>query len=206
MNKYINIFFILLSSLSLTAQDASLKKCILEINGGLFRPTDNTMHAIFNHVWPSIQVKGSLTLDYTGKSWFKYLYVWGAINHTEKNGYSTGVCQRTHMSMTPISLGLRGVYPVCSRTVLFTGLGLQGIFINTCNQSDFVDKHLKRTAAAGVFEAGFACEIVDGILFTNTFHYRFGKSDMYCPQTPNAVGLPIKCNGFEYLVGIGFAY
>lgn len=175
-------------------------KPILEARASYFYP--------FSSTFRSLTGNGGVTweLESTAPVW-KGLNIWSAVDYFSEGGKMKGINRSVHITMVPITLGLKYIYPFLSNWSVYGGLGCKYYLVEVVNRSPATNRTIFRSGPGGVAELGVMfvtpCKhfIVD--LFTSGSYKRLSG-----PSSPKSGSSSYTMNlsGFNIGGGVGYQF
>lgn len=202
--KSYSFFLIFLLPLSLFASDWTM-----EVRAAYFSPSSKEVRHIYSKGWVDFQVESSRKLN-------DYVEVWAGVNWMNKHGhvedYYAGLKEKTKLSVLPISLGLKFVYPLFRCLDVYAGIGGAYSFLKLKSDGDYsgydsslvstsFKKHMRKSGWGGVAKLGLRWTLgpttfID--LFADYFEQRFHVS-----KGNHLFHRHLNCSGFKLGGGFG---
>lgn len=168
-----------------------------EVRVAYFYPTSHAFREIY---------KGGRT-DYQieiAKQICNNFSVWTSIDFLSKKGYSDPLRDGTHVHLTPLSLGVKYLYPISSCISVYAGLGGCYTWFRVKNDSPFVRRHVNKEAFGLVVKTGIRYDIACNVfldLFTDYFYQPFHFHGHHGNK-----GRHVDVGGFKFGAGLGYAF
>lgn len=136
---------------SLQAEENSQDCCnslelLPELRVSYFYPTHHRFRKIYGE-------GGLYSAEFSMQAW-RELYPFASVGYFHKSGRSIGFHNRTDITIVPISLGLKYIYPMdCISPYL--GLGVLGGYVHTHDHGSTVRSKISRWGIGGIAKGGF---------------------------------------------------
>jgi opacity protein-like surface antigen len=189
----------------------------LEVRGAYYQPSSKKTRSVYS----------SSLLDYQvtlAKRVLDFLEVWGEFDWAVKKGhghpyfsYDENCRSDTKLSLTPISLGLKLIYPIFCRVDVYAGAGVSYSFLHIRNRShvsysclgfcsDPLKKDMHKNGWGGLFKVGFQVALSEKAFldffadyYLQTFHFSRRNYD----EGRSLFKHGIDCSGFKLGAGFG---
>ena len=185
--------FLLLAATPLKAFDI-----LTEVKGGYFYPTDKIFREIYSP-------NGIYGMEITTYAWDNY-YIWIGADFFTNTGHSIGLEDPTSIYLVPLTFGLKYFYPVNRDVDLYAGLGFQGTYLKTIDDSPFVAHEVSNWDAGGIVKFG-AILNMDKNFFIDLFtNYSYQKMDFQDTEGGFLEHFKVDLSGFTVGVGIGYRF
>lgn len=221
--KFYRFLFLLLLPVQIFAFDWGCEcECerdwTLEVRGACFYPSSKLVRHEFSSCWLDYQVEAS-------KRIYHHIDVWAGVSWMGKRGhrddYDFGIRERTKLSIVPISIGFKFVYPLGCGFHAYLGAGACYAFLTMKNDSDYSSyersliedlpafkKHIHKNSVGGIAKVGIQYEMGSSTfldIFADYLTLRFNLSDILTQnQAGNAVFRnKFNCSGFKFGIGLG---
>lgn|GEM_PF-2026246 len=180
-------------------KNENLNTTILQVRASYFRPFSQTFRKL-------IYGEGGVNygLETTIPFW-KGLNIWGGVDYFSKGGSMIGIHRSVHITMVPITLGLKYIYWFNRYYGLYGGGAGKYYFVETINRVFPMHKTTHRNGLGSVFEVGnlfcFHHFIVD-VFSSWSFKTMHGLHDL----PPNAKSSSMKLGGWNIGIGLGYKF
>lgn len=190
----------------------------LEVRGAYYQPTSKQLRKVYS----------SCLLDYqvtAAKRIHRYCEIWGELDWTIKEGSAHrhddegfyGFKDRTRISILPVSLGLKLVYPISNCVDIYAGAGISYSFLrlrNRCKEDDSywsfsyspLKKEIYKNTVGGLFKVGFQLALSDSTfldVFADYTAQRFRFSHHEDESGRSLFKHSLDCSGFKFGAGLG---
>lgn len=190
----------------------------LEVRGAYYQPSSKQLRKVYS----------SSLLDYqvtVAKRVHPFCEIWGELDWTVKRGHGHkhydydyyGFRDRTRISIMPLSLGLKVIYPIFPFVDIYAGAGASYSFLrikNTCREDYYYwgfshspfKKEIYKYAFGGLFKVGFQVALSDST-FLDFFadytlqRFHFSKHEDYSGRS--LFRHELDCSGFKLGAGFG---
>jgi hypothetical protein len=183
----------------IATKDENLNSAIIQVRASYFRP--------FSHVFRKLLHGGSgvnYGLDTMIPFW-NGLNVWAGVDYFSKGGSLIGIHHSVHITMIPITLGLKYIYWFNRYHGLYGGGAGKYYFVETINRVFPMHKTTHRNGLGSVFEVGnlfcFHHFVID-IFSSWSFKTMHGPHDL----PPNARISKMKLGGWNIGIGLGYKF
>lgn len=221
MKNVIFLFTLFLLPLSLLATDC-IPDCdtetdwTLEVRGAYYYLPNKSIEKVYTSNWLDYQVE-------VAKRIHPFVEVWGGMCWANKHGhtrrkygpYSYAFEDKTKMSVLPVSLGLKAVYPLFPYVDVYMGAGVSYSFLrikNFCKEhySDWGLSHspfkkaIYKNQFGGVFKLGFQVAMSTTTFldfFVDYYLQRFHLSHKV--DSRDIFRRNVDCSGFKFGAGFG---
>jgi len=130
-----------------TVSNKCCKKPIIEARVSYFRPFSKTFRQIYHNGGVDYALETTVPL-------WHGINLWGSVDYFSKRGEMIGIDRSTHITLVPITLGLKYLYAVNSFYGVYGGLAPKYYFVQIVNRSSPVYRTTHRYGLGGVIEAG----------------------------------------------------
>ena len=131
--------------------------------------------------------------------------VWAAVDYYSKNGTMQGIHRSVHITMVPITLGLKYFYYFNRFYGLYAGGGGKYYFVEEINRVFPMHKTTHRNGLGGVMEIGNVFCMKDFVIdiFSS---WSFKKIDGPNQLPPNATSFSFQVGGWNIGMGLGYKF
>lgn len=192
--------FALLSALAIALGSTQLiaKDVLLEVRGAYFRPTNS----LFREIYGS---SGRYGLEVSAQAW-KGLYPFVSADYFRKSGHSIGFCDPTHITLVPIGIGLKYLFPFQEKFDFYVGAGVLPTYMRIRDCGPFVEPTTRKWGVGGIAKAGFLYTCKNGLFIDifgdyNYTKIRIDQDDDCCVERNDA-----KVGGWAVGLGIGYRF
>ncbi len=185
---------------SLCCREKRLNKISVEIQSADFFPLDAKVQHIYSSVFLAFTLEGNWQSQCWGM-WLNCSYIFG-------NGHSISFdSHKTHLSLVPITLGIKYIHPLCDSTDFYIGLGACYSFLNTKDQGEFIHKRVSSNAFGAIVKTGITynfCEnlYIDGFLNYTYQRFTFSKTR----SDPLVYRHTAKLDSLQVSLGLGIKF
>lgn len=216
--RFLSLFLLLILPLGISAATCESEDLqagwTLEVRTAYYRPSAKQVRKIYSSGWLDYQVE-------TSKRLFEFFDVWGGVSWANKQGrlrsYDEEFRNRTQLSIVPISLGVKGIYPLFGSIECYVGAGICYSFLhvrNRCRDSYSVyglscspfKKDIRKSDLGAVVQAGFhytLCETVFLDFFADYYSQQFRFPSEESRAHRYVFKHHLNCSGFKLGAGIG---
>lgn len=222
MNTIRFLFAILLLTLPLAATDC-IPNCefrtdwTMEVRGAYYYMPSKSIERVYTHQWLDYQVC-------LAKRVHPYVEVWGEVDWANKRGhmheragyYHTRLKNKTRMSILPISLGLKAIYPILPFVDIYAGAGVSASFLRIKShcQSDYYSyygvshspwkKAVYKNSIGGLFKVGVQYALCPSMFIDLFADYIVQSFDHFHKHDRRDVfKQKVDCSGLKAGIGLG---
>jgi hypothetical protein len=187
----------------------------LEVRGAYYQPSSKAFKKVYTNHLLDYQVEAA-------KRIYDFFEIWGGVSWANKHGHTRKTYgyfeypfkDRTRISILPLSLGLKFIYPILPFVDIYAGAGVCYSFLeirNSCKEhySDWelshspFKKRIYRNDVGGLFKLGFQFAMSDSTFLDFFFDYYLQRFHLSRKDDHrNVFKRHIDCSGFK--TGIGF--
>jgi outer membrane protein W len=186
------------------------KTASTEFRVSYFRPSSSLLRSIYGNAGVNYQLTGTVALtsffyenSYDSLNGVNF---WWAVDYFAKNGLSLGEDQvKTSFSMVPVTAGLKYIHPSKSLRP-YIGLGLRYFFIQTSNNSEFVQKNINKSVLGGVVEGGVLFPLYKNFLLDIFAAYSQAKLPAPSNAQSNVRTTSLQVGGLNAGVGVSYEF
>lgn len=190
----------------------------LAVRGAFYQPSSKKLREVFS----------STLLDYqviVAKRVHPFCEIWAEMDWAVKRGrgethgydyygYDYGFRDRTRLSLLPISLGAKFIYPVLPFVDVYAGAGVCYSFLrikNTCRE-DYYDwgysrspfkKEIYKYGFGGLFKLGFQVALCESVFLDFFADYYLQKFDFSRHDHRSLFKRDLDCSGWKFGAGFG---
>lgn len=153
---------------SFCCEEACCNTFSVEAQGAAFFPLDSKVRRIYGSALPMVTLEGNWQYSCWG-AWLNGSYVFG-------NGHAIGSREnKTHLSLVPITLGVKYICSICDSTDLYIGVGASYSFLNTRDHSDFVHKRVSSNGFGGIVKSGLSYNFCENLFIEGFLNYTYQR-------------------------------
>jgi hypothetical protein len=161
-----------------------------------FRPQSDSFQRVYGHWAPAVEFQLERVFC---RNWS----FWANIDYTWKNGHSSQH-DSTHLSVLPLSVGVKGTYFLTDDFGVYMGLGPTYAWLRIHDHSSHVIEHVRKSSWGGVAKLGFtwlfACHgLLDLFADYNYQHFHFH-------DTPSLIRHNANLSGWRFGGGLGITW
>ncbi len=160
----------------------------VEIRSAYVYPTKNLVRKIYRGARFDVEAELSKQLIDRWSAWCNFTYF-------NKRGHSLGVPEPTTLTLYPLSFGLKYVCPVSCCVDVYAGAGFNYTWMRLFNDSDFVEKHVRKARFGATFKSGIYKNITENLFLDAFVDY------LYIPMHLTNVD---NVGGFRIGLGLGW--
>lgn len=191
------LVFFLLAWMSTHA--ACANRPILEARASYFSPFSKTFREVFSSGGVDF------ALETTVPVW-RGLNIWGEVDYFSRRGKMIGIDRTAHITLVPITLGLKYLYPFNQYCAIYGGSGAKYYFVELVNRMYPIYRTTHRQGLGGAIElGGLIClfqHLVIDLFATWSFKSFNGLENL----PPNAITTKIRVGGWNLGGGIGYKF
>ncbi len=139
----------------------------VEVRGAGVYPSSKRFRKIYSDWAPEVQ------LEVARKVWGDSLYAWANVSYLWRNGHSEPLHNKTNVSLVPISIGLKYLFPLTCDLNAYLGGGAAYSFLYVRDHSEFVRKRTTRRDWGGVIKSGLQYNLCNGFFIDFFADYLF---------------------------------
>ena len=177
---------------------------ILEFKAAYFLPTSSAFKDIYQN--GGALYGPEITFQLCDESnWYGF----ASIDYLQKTGCSQGLGDETKVSLLPLAIGAKYLYPVkCDCLDVYVGLGFQPTQIQTTNCSAFVIPKQTQWSFGGIAKIGAYWYIADRWALDFFIDYSFAQTSCKdsCQLSTDTIISPIKVDVSGAVFGVGLGY
>lgn len=182
--------------LSLPWASVKAVEILPEFKVGYFYPTDDNFRDIYSG--------GAMTgLEFNCQAWGR-LYSWIGGSYFTASGHSTEEHNKTFVTIVPVEIGLKYLFPVSTNARMYFGIGAAPTYLHTQDDSDFVIKSHHKWGIGGIVKAGAVVNIAGRFFLDFYGNYSFTKISFN--NTHGGTVLPRDADISGLTFGVGFGY
>lgn len=191
--------FIMLSAIALAISSTQLQAndILLEARGAYYGPTNSLFREIYSG-------SGRYGLEVSAQAW-KGLYPFVSVDYFYKSGHSIGGCNNTNITLVPIGVGLKYLFPFQEKFDFYVGAGVVPTYMRIRDQGPFVEPTTHKWGVGGVAKTGFLYTFTNGVFLDLFGDYTYTKinidQDDCCVERNNA-----DVSGWAVGLGIGYRF
>jgi hypothetical protein len=169
----------------------------VEGKAAYFRPTNRDFREIYSD-------GGIYGFEVTGQAW-RDLYAWGSADCFYQSGSTSGFESSTTLTMVPLGLGLKYLFPVKSADFYF-GAGMLGTYLHTKDNSPFVIRNSSNWGFGGIVKAGIYILAREHLFIDLFTDYSFMKVDFHHTDGGRVIRHQADLSGWSIGAGIGYRF
>lgn len=168
-----------------------------EIKVGYFIPTNELFRKIYGG-------GGIYNLELSTPVW-DCVEAWAGVGYFTQTGHSIGLGDPTHITIVPITLGLKYYFPLTNFFDGYVGIGAQANYLHMHDQSPFVIEHISKWGIGGIAKAGVICYLENCFFLDFFVDYSFCRIPFH--RTDNIVIRNTgDISGFSVGTGLGYDF
>lgn len=171
----------------------------LEFRASYFRPYSKALRESLND-WAV-----DYALEATIPVW-RGLNVWSAVDYFSKSGKTAGFNKPTHLTIVPLTLGLKYIFSINRYYGIYAGGGARYYFVEMVNRVFPIYRTTHRYGFGGIVEFGNMICISDHFLIDIFASCSFKKVDGLGSLPPNATSEKLDVGGWNIGAGIGYKF
>jgi outer membrane protein len=174
----------------------------VEARVAYYHPTSKKVRHIYSEGVADYQLEISKGL---GCNW----RVWAGVSGFSKEGRSIGFHNRTRLSLVPVNLGVKYVYPIMCDTKLYVGAAVCYSFLNIKDHSYYVHEHTSKGNWGGLIQLGLYYNIWDCLyldVFADYYFQRFHFSHSNYSYDYYVERHNLDMSGYKVGAGLGFSF
>lgn len=147
-----------------------------------FFPLSSKARKIYGSALPEFTLEGNF------KVWdgcWSDIYLWLDGNYVYGNGNSYGGephHHRTHLTLVPVTLGLKFAYHLCDWADFYLGAGPTYAWLQLRDSSSHVHRKTNRSAVGGIFKSGVVASLCGCYYLEGFFNYSYQRFDVRKPK------------------------
>lgn len=181
--------------------DSYVDAFTVDVKYAAFFPLNSRVSNIYGWALPQFTLEGNVLFCKSWAIWLDGSYIFG-------NGHAVGGgSNKTHLSLVPITLGVKYFFPVCASTDFYVGLGASYSFLNTRDHSDYVHEKTSSNHVGGIVKTGFIYYYCDGFFLEGFLNYMYQQ--FYFPKTtddPFVYRNDVDLSSLQLGIGIGWTF
>lgn len=186
----------------------------LEVRVAYYQPSAKKVRKVYSSGWLDYQVL-------TSKRFSNFFEVWGGVSWANKHGHTRSYDEdwrdHTRLSIVPLSLGVRGIYPLFCSIEFYVGAGVCYSFLHVRNhcRDDYsfygvsrspFKRDIHRSDFGAIVQTGFhytLCEDVFLDFFADYFSQQFDFPSKDSRAHRYVFKNHLNCSGFKLGAGLG---
>ncbi len=137
-----------------------------EVRGAGVYASSSRFRKIYSDWSPEVQIEVAKSVWCNLYAWFNVAYLWN-------QGRSKPLHNKTHVSMVPLTFGLKYLIPLTCDFSAYIGGGSAYSFVRTRDHSPYVKHHISRQDWGGVVKSGIRYNLSECIFLDGFVDYLF---------------------------------
>ena len=199
------VFACMICSIAQNARSEEIKadihakpRPLVEVKAGYFSFTDGSMRQVYDQGGLDLQLSGSYPL-------YKIFQVYASAEWLEKSGRSLNGYQGTSIRETPLSLGLKTVFPITTRVEYYFTLGPRYFFVSAHNNSAYVPHDMNADGLGGFANTGFLYNIGKHFTIDLFGEYSYARLAFQSNQAETQA-YKVQVGGLVLGAGLGYSF
>lgn len=184
---------------SLQAEPKCSDKIILEARASYFRPFSKTVRHLFHNGGVDYALEATFPV-------YRGLNIWGAVDYFSRSGTMLGINRSVHLTIVPITLGLKYIYSFNRYYGLYAGAGGKYYFVEAVNRVYPMYHTTHRNGFGGVVEIGNLICVTKHFVIDVFGSASFKAVDGPDHLPPNASSFRIDVGGWNVGGGLGYKF
>lgn len=190
--KFLSLLVFFVFTINLYATDI-----LVEAKAAYFVPTDQK----FRKIYSGGGIYGGEVTCQT----YQNFYGWISADCFSKKGSSIGEHDSTKITIVPLGVGLKYLYPI-SCADLYLGAGVLGTYVHMKDDSPFVIHNISKWGLGGVAKAGAIFQLRENIFADLFTSYTYTKIDFHYTDHERVNRQNANLGGWAFGIGIGYRF
>ncbi len=181
------------------AETSSMPNILLEAKAAYFFPQNTRFNDVFGG-------GGIYGLELSVQAW-RNLYGWVSADtfYASGHSYGTSTPSRTNITIVPLGLGLKSLYPV-GCVDFWLGAGALGSYMHINQHSPYVSPSISKWGAGGIIKAGILFHVYRGLIIDIFADYSFMTIPYNDTQNGTVVPYDAHLSGGTLGASIGWSF
>ena len=173
---------------------------ILEFRASYFFPFSKIVRDLVHSGGANIALEATIPV------WRK-LNVWTGIDYFSRSGRMTDIDASVHLTIVPVTVGLKYIYPLRQYYGIYGGAGVRYYFVEMVNRLEPIYRTVHRSGVGGIIEIGNMFYIGEHFVIDIFTAFSFTKvNGIGGDLPPNATSTSIDVGGWNIGAGLGYKF